>query len=119
MHDLMELLGFINIGDFIPWLDWIGRVNGFDERLDRIAKEMDEVLECVIQERLEVTRSQQMGENFLDILLEIYKGNTEDASTIDRVGLKSIILVISSSLCNKNKVNFHECMFTIVYLGCK
>lgn len=49
--DLMELLGRFTIAEFIPWLSWIGRVNGFDKRVDRVAKEMDQVLESMIQER--------------------------------------------------------------------
>ncbi|XP_057774840.1 cytochrome P450 736A117-like [Salvia miltiorrhiza] len=51
LSDLMELLGSIDVGDFIPWLAWIGRLNGFDRKLDRVAKGMDQVLESVFQER--------------------------------------------------------------------
>ncbi|XP_057787919.1 cytochrome P450 71A8-like [Salvia miltiorrhiza] len=93
MTDLMELLGTINIGDFIPWLDWIGRVNGFDKRLDQTAKEMDEVLESLIQERLQQTetRSSKNGEDFLDVLLQIYNDESADAS-IDRDSVKSLLM---------------------------
>lgn len=38
LSDFMELLISIDVGDFIPWLGWVSRVNGFDERLDRVAK---------------------------------------------------------------------------------
>ncbi|XP_047983557.1 cytochrome P450 736A117-like [Salvia hispanica] len=87
MADLMELLGVIDIGDFIPWLAWIGRVNGFDRRLDDTAKKIDLVLESVIQERMQ----EENGQHFVDILLDIYNDKTADAS-IDRDSLKAIIL---------------------------
>ncbi|KAL1534727.1 unspecific monooxygenase [Salvia divinorum] len=92
MADLMELLGIINIGDFIPWLGWIGRVNGVDKRLDDTAKKIDQVLESVIQERLrEKGVKDKNGEYFLDILLDIYNDKTPDVS-IDRDSLKGTIL---------------------------
>ncbi|XP_057787923.1 cytochrome P450 736A117-like [Salvia miltiorrhiza] len=91
MTDLMELAGTINIGDFIPWLDWIGRLNGFDKRLDQTAKELDEVFETLIKERLQQTRSSKDGEDFLDVLLQIYNDESADAS-IDRDSVKSLLL---------------------------
>ncbi|XP_041991646.1 cytochrome P450 71A8-like [Salvia splendens] len=90
MADLMELLGIIDIGDFIPWLGWIGRVNGFDRRLDNTAKKLDQVLESVIQERMGVKDTNT--EYFVDILLDIYDHKTADASHRDSV--KAIILDI-------------------------
>lgn len=41
LKESLEVLGTICIGDFIPWLGWINRVNGFDKRVDKAAKEMD------------------------------------------------------------------------------
>ncbi|KAL8529926.1 hypothetical protein ACS0TY_007116 [Phlomoides rotata] len=89
--ELMELLGTISIGDFIPWLRWLDRVNGFDERLDRVAKEMDEFLENVIEERIKNRNQQRNGENFVDIMLHIQNENKEEVS-IRREGIKSIVL---------------------------
>ncbi|XP_042012139.1 cytochrome P450 736A117-like [Salvia splendens] len=47
MREYMDLIGTAEIGDFIPWLGWIGRVNGFDKRLDDAAKRMDEVFDVI------------------------------------------------------------------------
>ncbi|XP_042009334.1 cytochrome P450 71A8-like [Salvia splendens] len=93
MADLMKLLGIIDIGDFIAWLGWIGRVNGFDRRLDDTAKRIDLVLESVIQERMLEKKGvkEESGEHFVDILLDIYNHTTLDVS-IDRDSLKAIIL---------------------------
>ncbi|KAG6422641.1 hypothetical protein SASPL_113018 [Salvia splendens] len=88
MTDLMEFLGVINIGDFMPWLDWIGCLNGFYNRLDNTAKQMDDVLECLIQEHLDP--NDQHSPDFVDILIQICH---EDAS-IQRDSIKPLLLVI-------------------------
>ncbi|XP_012853164.1 PREDICTED: cytochrome P450 71A8-like, partial [Erythranthe guttata] len=93
-----QSVGKINIGDFVPMLSWINRVNGFDSRVDKVAREMDEFFEGVICERIENPkkllhgdREEKHGENFLDILLEIYRDNGTGVS-IDRDSVKAIIL---------------------------
>lgn len=96
LREFLELLSTISIGDFIPWLSWMNRVNGFDKRVDKSAVDMDEFLEGVIRERLEASKEQaaadKRGDNFLDILLEIHRNESTDSS-VDRVGIKTIILV--------------------------
>lgn len=95
IKELMQLLGNISLGDFIPSLWWINRVNGFDARVDRVAKELDLFLDLVIQEHLDSSDGENR-ENFLDILLEAHKENIYGAS-IDRDNVKAIILVRTSS----------------------
>nr|WET52767.1 cytochrome P450 71AU227 [Callicarpa americana] len=95
LTELMELLGTISIGDFIPWLSWITRVNGFDKRVDNVAKRLDDFLEGVIQERMEIPKGQGVldknGENFVDIMLEIHNENTAGVS-IGRDIMKALVL---------------------------
>ncbi|KAL8529909.1 hypothetical protein ACS0TY_007106 [Phlomoides rotata] len=86
--ELMEILGGFSIGEFLPWLSWISRVNGVDKRVDRVAKEMDDILEGVIQEHVEAGRN---GETFIDVLLGIQTDNTAGVS-IDRDSIKALIL---------------------------
>ncbi|KAG6406504.1 hypothetical protein SASPL_134108 [Salvia splendens] len=94
MADLVELLGMINIGDFITWLGWVGRVNGVDKRLEETAEKIDQVIESVIKEWLhEKGVKEQSGQHFLEILLDISK----DVS-IDRDSLKAIILLLLADL---------------------
>ncbi|KAL2539584.1 Cytochrome [Abeliophyllum distichum] len=64
--------------------------------MDFVAKGLDEFLEGLIEERLENGVQNPSGqdeskENFVDILLGIYKDNTTGVS-IDRDGIKGIIL---------------------------
>ncbi|KAL0356324.1 UNVERIFIED_CONTAM: cytochrome [Sesamum radiatum] len=98
----LQLVGSISIGDFIPCLSWINRVNGFDNRVDKVAEEVDAFLEMVIQEHLnEELQScgaadpdqDERRENFVDILLNIYKDNNTGVS-IDKDSIKAIILDI-------------------------
>lgn len=91
MREYMDLIGTVDIGDFIPWLGWISRVNGSDKRLDDAAKRMDEILESVIQERQDQVKD--VKEDFVDVLIEIYKDRSVDSS-IDRDSMKALLLVI-------------------------
>lgn len=95
LSEFLEVLAAISIGDFVPCLSWVGRFNGFDKRVDRVAKEIDEFLESVIRERLDHPAA---GENFLDILLDIYRNNSGGVS-IDRDSIKAIILVSFYTPC--------------------
>ncbi|KAH6772009.1 hypothetical protein C2S51_010413 [Perilla frutescens var. frutescens] len=90
--EFSEILGAVGFGDFVPWLGWIDRVSGFDEKIDRVARGLDDFLENVTQERLGSKEQQQcLEENFLDILLQIYKDKADDYS-IDRENIKALIL---------------------------
>ncbi|KAL8547584.1 hypothetical protein ACS0TY_007057 [Phlomoides rotata] len=96
VSEIMEILGGISIGDFVPWLSWISRVNGVDKRVERVVKEVDDILEGVIQEHVE-TKNQLGGDAgrneqpFVDILLDIHNDSAAGAS-IDRDSIKAVIL---------------------------
>ncbi|KAL8056935.1 hypothetical protein ABFX02_04G150700 [Erythranthe guttata] len=88
LSDLSELTGIVNIGDFIPSLGWISRVNGFHKKVERVAKEVDDFLEDVIQQHMETPQN-----SFVDNLIEIVSDKTSaDASLIDRDCIKALIL---------------------------
>ncbi|CAI9767353.1 unnamed protein product [Fraxinus pennsylvanica] len=106
--EFFELLGTISIGEFIPWLAWINRVNGFDARVDFVAKELDEFLEGVIQEHWDMENSSgndESKESFVDILLKIYKDNTTGVS-IDRDSVKAIILDVFAAGTDTTSTKF-------------
>ncbi|KAL8041873.1 hypothetical protein ABFX02_09G012700 [Erythranthe guttata] len=97
LRKVLELMGSMSIGEFIPWLSWINYVNGFDREVDRVAREVDGFLEMVIQEHMsnegvEISRDESR-ENFVDILMNLYKDDKSDVS-VDRDGIKAIILDI-------------------------
>lgn len=94
LQEFLEVLGAISVGTFIPWLSWVDWINGFDSRVEKVAKEMDDFLEAVIQERLKKgqERISGAGDNFVDILLGIYMDNNTTGVSIDRDSIKAIIL---------------------------
>ncbi|KAL2514845.1 Cytochrome [Forsythia ovata] len=79
--EFMELSGTFNPGDYIPGLKWINRINGFDARVEKLAKLFDDFWEGVIEEH----RNRKKGEtnpngssneaDLVDILLKIQREN--------------------------------------------
>ncbi|KAL6583718.1 hypothetical protein OROMI_003007 [Orobanche minor] len=90
------LLSNLTVGEFVPCIGWINRLIGFDADVDECAKELDEILDLVIEDHLRNSirgrNDDDNKENFMDILLGIYKGDVPGASTsIDLVSIKGII----------------------------
>ncbi|XP_047331940.1 cytochrome P450 736A117-like [Impatiens glandulifera] len=92
LMEFLQLLGTVNVGDFLPWLGWINKVNGLDTTVNRVAKEMDEFLEEVVKEKMKDHRGEKR-EDFVDILLGIYM-KQEAGVSMDRDSVKAIILDI-------------------------
>ncbi|OMO81295.1 Cytochrome P450 [Corchorus olitorius] len=105
LSEFGELLGVINIGDYIPWLAWISHVNGLNARTDRVAKELDSFFDGVVDEHIDRyekgchdivgIKAEEDQNDFVDVLLEIQRENTV-GFPIDRVSVKAIILVRAS-----------------------
>ncbi|CAL2261266.1 unnamed protein product [Prunus armeniaca] len=47
-----DLLGTVNIGDYVPWLSWLSHVNGLGAKLDKVAKQLDDFIDTVLQEHM-------------------------------------------------------------------
>jgi cytochrome P450 len=96
MLEFGELLGTFFIGDYIPWLNWLGKVNGFYSKAEKVAKHLDEFFEEVIEEHISGKKSDgHVGEennDFIDILLSVQKNNAAGFS-IDRTAIKGLLLV--------------------------
>ncbi|XP_075515956.1 cytochrome P450 71A8-like [Primulina tabacum] len=95
LKEFLVVLQGNTVGNFIPWLSWVDWINGFESRMNKVAKEMDYFLEAVIQERLKKGQeiiSTGAGDNFVDILLGILMNNNTTGVSIDRDSIKAIIL---------------------------
>ncbi|KAJ1417592.1 Cytochrome P450 [Sesbania bispinosa] len=98
----MELLGAVCIGDYIPWLDWLSKVNGMYGRAERVAKHLDEFIDEVIEEHINcrsknskdgyVDEDSEDQNDFVDVLLSIQKTNAI-GFPIDRTTIKGLIMV--------------------------
>jgi hypothetical protein len=97
--DFTELLGTFIVGDYVPWLDWLTHVSGFYSRAEKVAKNLDDLLEDVVEDHI---RSQKGGNydgsdseengDFVDVLLWIQR--TESLGfPIDRTVIKALLLV--------------------------
>ncbi|KAL5142461.1 Cytochrome P450 71A26 [Glycine soja] len=103
LNEMLELLGASVIGDFIPWLDLLGRVNGMYGRAERAAKQIDEFFDEVVDEHLSKKDHDVHGDvngedlnDFVDILLWIQKTNAVGFK-IDRTTIKALLLDMFSA----------------------
>ncbi|KAH9727193.1 cytochrome P450 71A25 [Citrus sinensis] len=95
LGETVELLGTFNVGDYIPWLGyWVCHFNGFESKLEKTAKEMDDFLEAVVEEHENKMMSggvEDDQKDFVDVLLWIQKENMIDFP-MERATIKAIIL---------------------------
>nr|GMD32986.1 cytochrome P450 71A2-like [Ipomoea batatas] len=91
LEEYMKVLGVFDIGDYIPWLAWVNRINGFDRKVEKLAKELDEFIEGVVEEHSRVEKQEADGLDLVDILLQIQREN-KIGFPIHRDTVKAIIL---------------------------
>uniref|UniRef100_A0A2N9GV61 Cytochrome P450 n=1 Tax=Fagus sylvatica TaxID=28930 RepID=A0A2N9GV61_FAGSY len=101
LEEFLELLSVYSVGDYIPWLSWVSRVNGLDARMEKVAKQFDDFLEGVIEEHINchnkgsdshvASHENEDQKDFVDVLLWIQKENII-GFPIDRVSIKALIL---------------------------
>ncbi|KAK4735194.1 hypothetical protein R3W88_009455 [Solanum pinnatisectum] len=95
LDEFGELLGTFSIGDYIPRLEWINKINGLDSKVEKVAKELDTFLESVIEEHVSRKNNGEYStgeaKDFVDVLLEIQNGK-ETGFLLQRDSLKAIIL---------------------------
>ncbi|KAH0691705.1 hypothetical protein KY289_019063 [Solanum tuberosum] len=95
LQELLALIGTFNIGEYIPWLIWLNKINGLDSRVKKVAKDLDAFLDSVIEERVirnnKGEYSTGEAKDFVDVLLEIQNGK-ETGFPLQRDSLKAILL---------------------------
>ncbi|CAN4085946.1 unnamed protein product [Withania somnifera] len=95
LEEFLQLLGTSNLGDYIPWLEWVNKITGIDTKVEKVAKKLDTFLESVIEEHIirSKKREYSAGEakDLVDVLLEIQDGK-ETGFPLQRDSLKAILL---------------------------
>ncbi|CAI9099859.1 OLC1v1036741C1 [Oldenlandia corymbosa var. corymbosa] len=97
------ICGYPNVADFIPWLGWLNRINGMESKVNRVAKEVDEYIESIVEQGVEKMMSSRSingrdckedkrPQNFLDILLGLQQENAL-GFTPDIDSIKALILL--------------------------
>ncbi|CAA2935080.1 cytochrome P450 71A6-like [Olea europaea subsp. europaea] len=96
LREYGDLLGTFFLGDYIPWLAWISKINGLDAKVDKMVKVFDEFLEGIIEEHREqmkggVNCDEAGGSDFVYLLLEIQTENRA-GFRLEADAIKAIIL---------------------------
>jgi len=99
LMEFTELLGGFNVGDYVPWMRWLGHLNGLYGRADKVAEEIDTFLELVIQEHVEERERNGGGKvtgesrhDFVDVLLQIQRDEVA-GFPLHKDTIKAVILV--------------------------
>eukprot|EP00253_Pinus_taeda_P035753 PITA_35753 len=93
--ELTATMGESNIGDFIPYLDWLD-LQGINRRMKKIHKTFDEFAEKIIDDHVNLNHfngqkdedAERHVEDFVDVLLRIAKTDTR----ITRETIKALVL---------------------------
>ncbi|CAL0325322.1 unnamed protein product [Lupinus luteus] len=98
--EFTELLGTFVVGDYVPWLDWLSHISGLYTRANKVAKQIDEFLDHVIEEHINLQKGDRNGhassdseghKDFVDVLLWIQRTNSIGFS-VDPTVIKALIL---------------------------
>ncbi|KAL2491930.1 Cytochrome [Abeliophyllum distichum] len=96
LKELAKLLGTFNPGDYIPWLNWIKRVNGFEANwLDGLTIFFEGVVEEHRNRKKGDTNPNDSSNDtdLVDILLEIQR-ESNSSSPIETDTIKAVIFDI-------------------------
>ncbi|XP_071712734.1 cytochrome P450 Tp4149-like [Rutidosis leptorrhynchoides] len=100
VEEFKKLVVILSAGQYIPWLTWFDRLRGLNVRTEKVAKNFDDFLEGVIEERLRRNKDEstfvdynmfEQEKYFIDILLEQQKEGVNNFQ-IDRDTIKGVIL---------------------------
>ncbi|KAH9608390.1 hypothetical protein KSS87_007778 [Heliosperma pusillum] len=95
LREFVELLGMFDVGDFIPWMSWVNKVNGLNKRMENVAKKFDMILEEIICEHLNRKLDGNEGENqtkdFVDVLLDVQREDSAGLA-IQSESIKALLL---------------------------
>jgi typhasterol/6-deoxotyphasterol 2alpha-hydroxylase len=90
LDELLLLNGVLNVGDWVPWLDWMD-LQGYVRRMRKLGRMFDAFMEYVIDEHAE--RRRREGEGFVardmvDVLMQLADDPTIEVQ-FGRVGVKA------------------------------
>ncbi|KAK1319280.1 Cytochrome P450 71A1 [Acorus calamus] len=89
--EFLDLLGTFDVGDFIPSLAWVSRLNGFNARVRKNVEELDACFERVIEEHIQCRRDCDDRGNILDVLLALQNDSSVGVA-LSRDSIKALIL---------------------------
>ncbi|CAL9031580.1 unnamed protein product [Prunus brigantina] len=100
IEELVLLIGAVNISDCLPFLSPFD-FQGLTKRMKKLSKRIDQLLEKIIGEHQEVSKSEQAHQghrhkDFVDVMLSLMhqplNPNDEQVYMMDRTNVKAILL---------------------------
>nr|CAD1834353.1 unnamed protein product [Ananas comosus var. bracteatus] len=89
LAELAALLGTVEIGEFVPWLGWIDRLRGLDRRVRNNSRELDAMLERVLEDHCS---GNEEGDDLVDVLLSINDKDENVGIALTRSNIKALLL---------------------------
>ncbi|KAL1352518.1 cytochrome P450 71A9 [Arachis hypogaea] len=91
LRETQELLGGFCLADFFPWLGWLNKFNGYESRLEKNFKELDNFYDKVIKEHaVNNDASERLGvmeqhhdEDLVHVLLRLQKDSNQEIALSD------------------------------------
>ena len=95
VSEIVTIAGSFNIGDYIPYLDWLD-LQGFNRRCKKVQKAQDDFLEKVIDEHA-AQFDANAPRDLVDVLLA---ASTDENAEFrpSRDNIKAVLLVIKQAL---------------------
>ncbi|KAL4625360.1 hypothetical protein ACB092_05G019600 [Castanea dentata] len=89
LDELFLLSGVLNIGDSIPWIDFLD-LQGYIKRMKALSKKFDRFLEHVLDEHIERMKGVEdyVAKDMVDVLLQFAKDPSLDVK-LERHGIKA------------------------------
>ncbi|XP_049370052.1 6,7,8-trihydroxycoumarin synthase-like [Solanum verrucosum] len=100
------------VSDFFPSLNWIDKLTGLTNRLDKSFKELDEIYEELIEQHLNPNRPKSMEGDILDVLLQLKK---EKSTPID-LTLEDIKAIVMNVLLAGSETSAAAVVWTMTAL---
>ncbi|KAG6635049.1 hypothetical protein I3843_11G015100 [Carya illinoinensis] len=76
LRETQDLLGGFCIADFFPWMGWLNKFNGLEERVEKNFRQLDEFYEKVIEEHR--SSKPENDEDLVAVLLRIQKDSNQE-----------------------------------------
>ncbi|MED6193675.1 hypothetical protein PIB30_021816 [Stylosanthes scabra] len=97
VRETQELLGGFCLADFFPWLWWLNKFNGYESRLEKNFKELDNFYDKVIEDHAahnddskRLGAMEQHDEDLVHVLLQLQKDSNQ-AIALNDVKIKGVL----------------------------
>ena len=93
LNETQAMFGSLFFSDYIPFMGWVDRLSGLLGRLEKNFKDFDTFYQELIDEHLDPNRPKPEQEDFLDVLLQIWRDRVFQVDlTFDHI--KAVLMVI-------------------------